>query len=106
MLIDGLGGWYEAVIADDHPKRCALKIEKTRANYNPLSYQLHVAVSPTKNMERFEWFLEKATEIGITQITPLLCHRTERKQVKEERDRAEKLAAKLRELNIDPDTIS
>jgi 16S rRNA (uracil1498-N3)-methyltransferase len=85
VLIDGVGGWYEATIVDDHPKRCLLKIEKHHPEYQPLSYQLHLAVSPTKNMDRFEWFLEKATEIGITQITPLLCHRTERKQLKEER---------------------
>ncbi len=85
ILIDGRGGWYEAVIEDDHPKRCLLQIQRFTPDYQPLSYHLHLAISPTKNMDRFEWFLEKATEIGITEITPLLCHRTERKQVKEER---------------------
>jgi len=85
ILVDGRGGWYEASIEDDHPKRCSLRIQGYTPDYHPLSYQLHLAVSPTKNMDRFEWFLEKATEIGITEITPLLCHRTERKQVKTER---------------------
>ena len=85
ILVDGRGGWYEAVIEDDHPKRCRLKIQSHTTDYQPLSYGLHLAVSPTKNMDRFEWFLEKSTEIGITEVTPLLCHRTERKQVKMER---------------------
>ena len=85
VLVDGLGGWFEATIEDDHPKRCKLRILTHRANYKPLTYGLHLAVSPTKNMDRYEWFLEKSTEIGITEITPLICHRSERKQVKMER---------------------
>ncbi len=85
VLVDGKGGWYEAAIEDAHPKRCKLKILSHTPNYQPLSYGLHMAVSPTKNMDRFEWFLEKSVEIGITHITPLICNRTERKQVKLER---------------------
>lgn len=85
ILVDGRGGWYEATIEDDHPKRCQLRIVSHTKDYKALSYGLHLAVSPTKNMDRFEWFLEKATEIGITEITPLLCQRTERKQLREER---------------------
>ncbi len=67
ILIDGAGGWYEARIQDDHPKACLLSIISHVENYKPLPYQLHIAISPTKNMDRFEWFLEKATEIGISQ---------------------------------------
>lgn len=85
VMVDGLGTWYEAVIDEDHPKRCLLRILSSKANHGALAYSLHMAVAPTKNMERFEWFLEKATEIGISEITPLLCHRSERKQVKMER---------------------
>jgi 16S rRNA (uracil1498-N3)-methyltransferase len=73
------------VIEDDHPKRCLLRILTSEQNHHPLDYTLHLAVAPTKNIERFEWFLEKATEIGISEITPLLCHRSERKQVKMDR---------------------
>ena len=51
----------------------------------PLPYQLHMAVAPTKNNDRFEWFLEKATEIGITSITPIICEHSERKVIKPER---------------------
>lgn len=85
ILVDGRGGWYEALIIDDHPKRCKLQIESHTPDYRPLSYSLHLAVAPTKNLDRFEWFLEKATEIGITEITPLICKRGERKNVKLER---------------------
>ena len=48
-------------------------------------YHLHIAIAPTKNMDRLEWFVEKATEIGISEITPLLCRYSERKVVKLER---------------------
>lgn len=85
ILIDGAGGWYEAVIQDDHPKRCLLSITSRTENFKPLPYKLHIAIAPTKNMDRFEWFLEKATEIGISRITPLICDRSERKQVKMDR---------------------
>jgi len=85
VLVDGCGGWYEAVIEEDHPRRCLLRIQSQQQDYQALGYSLHLAVSPTKNLERFEWFLEKSTEIGISEITPLICHRTERKQVKLER---------------------
>lgn len=51
----------------------------------PLPYALHIAIAPTKNINRFEWFLEKATEIGVQQITPLLCDHSERKAIKHER---------------------
>ncbi len=54
-------------------------------NYNPLSYRLHIAIAPTKNNDRLEWFLEKSTEIGITEITPILCDHSERKIIKAER---------------------
>lgn len=85
ILVDGRGGWYEAEILEDHPKRCSLQINSFKADHSPLPYSLHLAVAPTKNLDRYEWFLEKATEIGITEITPLICSRSERKQVKAER---------------------
>lgn len=85
ILVDGRGGWYEAVISDDHPKRCRFQVQSYTPDHGPLSYSLHMAVAPTKNLDRFEWFLEKATEIGITEITPLICARSERRQVKLER---------------------
>ncbi|MEP2935385.1 MAG: 16S rRNA (uracil(1498)-N(3))-methyltransferase [Gilvibacter sp.] len=66
------------------PKLCEAEILEV-SKKQPLPYRLHLAVAPTKNNDRFEWFLEKATEIGVTQITPLLCSRSERKHIKLER---------------------
>ena len=84
-LVDGLGGFYEAKITNSNPKKCAFQIVKEQQNYGKMPFGLHIAVAPTKNMSRFEWFLEKATEIGITEITPLLTHYTERRNVRLER---------------------
>ncbi|MFA9391975.1 MAG: 16S rRNA (uracil(1498)-N(3))-methyltransferase [Prolixibacteraceae bacterium] len=84
-LIDGKGGWFEARITDPNPKRCGVEVVKSMANYKKKNYRLHVAIAPTKNIERLEWFLEKATEIGIDEITPILCEHSERKQIKNER---------------------
>lgn len=85
QLVDGKGNFYEATIVDAHPKRCQLKITSKIPEYNKRGHYLHLAVAPTKNIDRFEWFLEKATEIGIDEITPLLCEHSERKIIKQER---------------------
>jgi 16S rRNA (uracil1498-N3)-methyltransferase len=84
-LLDGKGGYYKAAIADAHPKKTLLKILTVQQEYGKRNHYLHIAVAPTKNMERLEWFLEKATEIGIDEITPLICERSERKEVKTDR---------------------
>jgi len=84
-LIDGQGNFYEAEISEPNPKRCILKILKKDEEFNKRNYRLHIAIAPTKNIDRYEWFLEKATEIGIDEITPLLCDHSERKVIKPER---------------------
>ncbi|HEY5325596.1 MAG TPA: 16S rRNA (uracil(1498)-N(3))-methyltransferase [Mucilaginibacter sp.] len=85
QLIDGKGGLYYATIIEAHPKRTILQINSIIASFNKRNHYLHIAVAPTKNIERMEWFLEKATEIGIDEITPIICRRSERKDVKVER---------------------
>lgn len=85
QLIDGKGNFYEARIVDAHPKKCRVEITKTVAEFGKRNHYLHLAVAPTKNIDRFEWFLEKATEIGIDEITPVLCEHSERKVIKDER---------------------
>jgi len=85
QLVDGKGGFYEAEVSDANPKKCRLKITNTQINFGKKDFHLHLAVAPTKNIDRFEWFLEKATEIGINEITPLLTEHSERKTVKTER---------------------
>ena len=84
-LIDGHGGLYTASIHDAHPKRTILNITHVETEYGKPKYRLHIAIAPTKNIERLEWFLEKATEIGISEITPIICQRSERKEIKTER---------------------
>ena len=85
QLIDGKGGFYDAEITDANQKKCQLKIRKTIQEFGKKNFRLHLAIAPTKNIDRFEWFLEKATEIGIDEITPLLSDHSERKSVKPER---------------------
>jgi len=85
FLIDGRGGFYTAKISDPNPKKTLLELVEVKREYNKRNHYLHIAVAPTKNIERLEWFLEKATEIGIDEITPLLCERSERKEVKLDR---------------------
>ncbi len=84
-LVDGRGGFFTAEIADPNPKRCLVNVIKSDLNFGLRNFQVQVAIAPTKNIERIEWFLEKATEIGINRITPLLCHHSERKEIKHER---------------------
>jgi 16S rRNA (uracil1498-N3)-methyltransferase len=84
-LVDGKGGWYVALITDPNPKRCTVEVSSSKMAFEKRDYYLHVAIAPTKNIDRFEWFLEKATEIGIDEITPLLCEHSERKQIKHDR---------------------
>lgn len=84
-LIDGRGGLYEAEIVSETKRNVSLHVLKTTTEYQKRNHSLHIAVAPTKNIDRLEWFLEKATEIGIDQITPLICDRSERRIVKEDR---------------------
>jgi len=84
-LIDGKGGLYEAEIVLESKRNVTLRVLHTTSEYQKRNHSLHIAVAPTKNIDRLEWFLEKATEIGIDQITPVICERSERKIVKEDR---------------------
>ena len=84
-LIDGRGNFYTAAIADAHPKRTQLRIVSIESDFHKRNHYLHIAIAPTKNIERLEWFLEKATEIGIDQISLIICQRSERKEAKVDR---------------------
>lgn len=85
QLIDGKGGLYTAEIKDAHPKRTILQITGVTTGYQKRNHYLHIAIAPTKNLDRLEWFLEKATEIGIDEISLIICQRSERKEAKTER---------------------
>lgn len=84
-VIDGNGGYYHAVIAVPDAKHCKLTVTGAIAIQAQRNYSIHIAIAPTKNMERFEWFIEKSVEIGIDTITPLLCHHSERRVLKTDR---------------------
>jgi 16S rRNA (uracil1498-N3)-methyltransferase len=84
-LIDGKGSLYEGIINDPDPKKCTIKIISATPDFEKRSYHLHIAISPLKNPDRLEWFIEKSVEIGIDEITPLICRNTEKPGIKEER---------------------
>ena len=84
-LIDGRGNLYEGVIEEADQSRCAIEIVKVIHGFEKRDYKLHIAISPLKNPERLEWFVEKAVEIGIDRVTPLKCDRTEKSGIKSER---------------------
>jgi 16S rRNA (uracil1498-N3)-methyltransferase len=84
QITNGKGLFLFATITNNNPKACAVEITKYK-KIHPTKHHLHMAVAPTKMNDRFEWFLEKATEIGVHEITPILCERSERKTIKHER---------------------
>ena len=84
-LIDGVGGFYIAEITNNHPKKCEIEIIQTEKEYGKRNYHLTVAVAPTKNIDRFEWFLEKSTEIGVDKFIPIISQQSERKVIKPEK---------------------
>ena len=85
MLVDGKGTRAFAKVLEDHPKRCTLEISERKAETTGRDYRLHIAIAPTKNLDRLEWFIEKATEIGIDSIILISCDHSERFTVKVDR---------------------
>lgn len=84
-IADGRGTLYRCRIVEDDPRRCTVEVVETIPDFERLSYALTVAVAPTKNADRFEWFLEKATEVGIGAVIPLETEHSERRVFKAER---------------------
>jgi 16S rRNA (uracil1498-N3)-methyltransferase len=84
-MADGNGTLYEGIISDPDPSGCGITITGVTRNFEKRNYRLHIAISPLKNQERFEWFIEKSVEIGIDEITPLICMYTEKPGIKRDR---------------------
>jgi 16S rRNA (uracil1498-N3)-methyltransferase len=84
-VTDGRGTLFRCRILDEDLSGCTLQVEASVQGPDVQTHHLHMAVSPIKNPSRFEWFLEKATEIGVGTITPILCERTEKQHFKPER---------------------
>jgi 16S rRNA (uracil1498-N3)-methyltransferase len=94
LLTDGVGNLLTAEIINDHKKKCGVRI--TQAQHTPApGRQIAIAISLLKNTSRFEWFLEKATEIGVQTIIPLLCERTEREHFRHDRMKSILISAML-----------
>jgi len=81
-ITDGKGFFYQAIITNAHPKHCEVAIITTQQQPSLWPFQIHIAIAPPKNLDRMEWFVEKATEIGIDAITCLNCRFSERHELK------------------------
>lgn len=93
-LTDGVGNSYTAEITDAHKKKCTVKII-AKEFVEQTKNKVCIAVSPVKNNSRLEWFLEKATEIGVSEIVLLMCDRTEKQNIKQDRLQAILVSAML-----------
>jgi 16S rRNA (uracil1498-N3)-methyltransferase len=94
LLTDGVGNLLTAEIINDHKKKCGVRIAQAQHTLAP-GRQIAIAISLLKNTSRFEWFLEKATEIGVQTIIPLLCERTEREHFRHDRMKSILVSAML-----------
>ena len=85
LFTDGKGNLYSSKITSIDKKKCKVVIIDSKKKEKLHQGHLHIVIAPTKNMSRFEWFLEKSTEIGIDEITPVICSKSERKTINHER---------------------
>ncbi len=97
-IVDGRGGLYVAEILETGRKRCIARQLEARQGYGRRPFYLHLAIAPTKSIDRLEWFLEKAAEFGVDEVTPVLCERSERRQLRIDRLEKVLLAAMKQSL--------
>ena len=100
LITDGRGTTYTARITNPHPKHCDFEIISREKQQPHHAFHLHIAIAPTKNIERLEWCVEKCVEIGVDEITPLLCRFSERKQLRT--DRLEKIILSAAKQSLTP----
>ena len=100
LLTDGRGTTYHARITNPHPRHCEFEILSQEKQEKTHNIYLHIAIAPTKNIERLEWMVEKCTEIGVDEITPLLCRFSERKNLRN--DRLEKIILSAAKQSLTP----
>lgn len=98
-LSDGKGSVYHTSILDDNKKRCTVNLIKSAFHENN-KVKISVAISLLKNTSRFEWFLEKATEIGVNEFIPMLCSRTEKQHFRHDRMRAILISSMLQSQQL------
>jgi len=100
LITDGAGTTYTARITNPHPKHCDFEILSKEKQEPHHHFHLHIAIAPTKNIERLEWAIEKCVEIGVDEITPLLCRFSERKQLRT--DRLQKIILSAAKQSLTP----
>ncbi len=100
FFTDGKGNLYQGIILEDNVKKCVVNFTGKSHHPKKENYHLHIAVGPTKNINRTEWFVEKATEIGIDEITPLICEHSERKHLNHTRTEKVMIAAMKQSLKF------
>lgn len=105
-VIDGAGTMYECVLSKASPKAAVARIEKANPGWGSHPYRLELAVCPTKNIDRYEWFVEKATEVGTDRFVPVIGDHSERKVLKTERLRRIVLSAAKQSLKAAVPEIS
>lgn len=99
QLTNGLGGLYKARILSEDKKKAIVLVEEELFRPRPLK-KICIAISLLKNNSRFEWFLEKATEIGISEIAPLICERTEHTRFRADRMKQLLVSAMLQSQQV------
>ncbi len=97
---DGKGNWYKGSIEIIRKKEFTANILSDTFRKQDPSTHLHIAIAPTKNIDRFEWFLEKATEFGISAITPIICKNSERRKLRLDRLEKVLLSAMKQSLKV------
>ena len=105
-VIDGAGTMYECVLSQASPKAAVARIEKANPGWGSHPYRLEMAVCPTKNIDRYEWFVEKAAEVGADRFVPVIGEHSERKVLKTERLRRIVLSAAKQSLKAAVPEIS
>ena len=85
VVVDGNGGWYECVSVSEEIQNCLLRIKDKRENFGLREHYIHIGIAPPKSHDRVEWFVEKAVEIGVQEISFILTDQSERKNIKLER---------------------
>lgn len=98
QIFDGQGSVYTAEITDPHHKKTAFRIVD-KEHQSPSTSYIHIAIAPTKNIDRIEWFVEKAVEIGVSEISFILCQNSERKVMKLERIHKKAISAMKQSMN-------
>jgi 16S rRNA (uracil1498-N3)-methyltransferase len=84
-IFDGKGNLYHGMLTNMGKRSASIQVSELIKNQPASSAQIHIAIAPTKNIDRTEWFIEKATEIGVNTITPVICRRSERRELRIDR---------------------